>query len=199
MTVGGIVAGSRGIRLTGVPCGLRGSLSSRRPGEAPRRWFASCCLGGVGDLKPWARRHWPQLFTGTLIEHRVDATLQFACGGFEVEVSVGSRVAGWDRRYADASVPAEEQLRPLPRARWLFKMATGSSGARRIGPPAEPRLAWGVDAAIGLACAVKKHADGPAFLQFGGCGANRLPIACTSVDGVGTTGRINRPSKRDPE
>ena len=63
MAVGAIVAGSRGIRLTGVPvsCGPRCREESlgKRFGDGLRA-FAWVLTGR--DLKPWAHRTWPQLF-----------------------------------------------------------------------------------------------------------------------------------------
>lgn len=63
LIVGGIVAGSRGIRLTGVPvsCAQRCRTESlgKRWGDGLRAlaWVVS-----GRDLKPWARRQWPELF-----------------------------------------------------------------------------------------------------------------------------------------
>ncbi|QNI86312.1 uncharacterized conserved secreted protein (DUF218) [Synechococcus sp. PROS-7-1] len=64
MIVGGIVAGSRGIRLTGVPvsCAERCRTESmgKRWGDGLRAlaWVIS-----GRDLKPWALRQWPELFS----------------------------------------------------------------------------------------------------------------------------------------
>ena len=64
MAVGGIVAGSRGIRLTGVPVSCRPQCRdeslSKRVGDGLRA--AAWVITGR-DFKPWARRHWPQLFS----------------------------------------------------------------------------------------------------------------------------------------
>ena len=63
MAVGAIVAGSRGIRLTGVPVSCRPRCReeslSKRFGDGLRA-FAWVLTGR--DLKPWAHRTWPQLF-----------------------------------------------------------------------------------------------------------------------------------------
>ena len=63
MAVGGIVAGSRGIRLTGVPVSCqpqcRDEGLGKRFGDGLRA--AAWVLTGR-DLKPWARRYWSQLF-----------------------------------------------------------------------------------------------------------------------------------------
>lgn len=64
LIVGGIVAGSRGIRLTGVPvsCAERCRTESmgKRWGDGLRAlaWVIS-----GRDLKPWALRQWPELFS----------------------------------------------------------------------------------------------------------------------------------------
>ena len=64
MAVGGIVAGSRGIRLTGVPVSCqpecRDESLGKRFGDGLRA--AAWVITGR-DLKPWARRNWPQLFS----------------------------------------------------------------------------------------------------------------------------------------
>ncbi|EAR19462.1 YdcF family protein [Synechococcus sp. W2B2] len=63
LMVGGIVAGSRGIRLTGVPvsCAERCRKESlgKRWGDGLR---ALAWVVTGRDLKPWARRQWPELF-----------------------------------------------------------------------------------------------------------------------------------------
>ena len=63
LIVGGIVAGSRGIRLTGVPvsCAERCRKESlgKRWGDGLR---ALAWVVTGRDLKPWARRQWPELF-----------------------------------------------------------------------------------------------------------------------------------------
>ena len=63
MAVGGIVAGSRGIRLTGVPVSCQSRCRDeglgKRFGDGLRA--AAWVLTGR-DLKPWARRYWSQLF-----------------------------------------------------------------------------------------------------------------------------------------
>ena len=63
MAVGAIVAGSRGIRLTGVPVSCwprcREESLGKRFGDGLRA-FAWVLTGR--DLKPWAHRTWPQLF-----------------------------------------------------------------------------------------------------------------------------------------
>ena len=64
MAVGGIVAGSRGIRLTGVAVSCqpqcRDESLGKRIGDGLRA--AAWVITGQ-DFKPWARRHWPQLFS----------------------------------------------------------------------------------------------------------------------------------------
>ena len=64
MAVGAIVAGSRGIRLTGVPVSCqpncRDESLGKRFGDGLRA--AAWVITGR-DLKPWARRYWPQLFS----------------------------------------------------------------------------------------------------------------------------------------
>ena len=64
MAVGGIVAGSRGIRLTGVPVSCqpqcRDEGLGKRFGDGLR---AAAWVVTGRDLKLWARRKWPQLFT----------------------------------------------------------------------------------------------------------------------------------------
>ena len=64
MAVGAIVAGSRGIRLTGVSVSCqpncRDESFGKRFGDGLRA--AAWVITGR-DLKPWARRHWPQLFS----------------------------------------------------------------------------------------------------------------------------------------
>lgn len=64
LVVGGIVAGSRGIRLTGVPvsCAARCRAESmgKRWGDGLR---ALAWVVTGRDLKHWARSRWPELFT----------------------------------------------------------------------------------------------------------------------------------------
>ena len=64
LVVGGIVAGSRGIRLTGVPvsCAARCRAESmgKRWGDGLR---ALAWVVTGRDLKHWARSQWPELFT----------------------------------------------------------------------------------------------------------------------------------------
>ena len=63
MAVGTIVAGSRGIRLTGVPVSCRPRCREESLGKRfgdGLRAFAWVLTGR--DLKPWAHRTWPQLF-----------------------------------------------------------------------------------------------------------------------------------------
>ncbi len=63
MAVGAIVAGSRGIRLTGVPVSCRPRCREESLGKRfgdGLRAFAWVLTGR--DLKPWAHRTWPQLF-----------------------------------------------------------------------------------------------------------------------------------------
>ena len=64
MAVGSIVAGSRGIRLTGVPVSCqpdcRDESLGKRFGDGVR---ALAWVMTGRDLKPWALRHWPQLFS----------------------------------------------------------------------------------------------------------------------------------------
>ena len=63
MAVGAIVAGSRGIRLTGVPVSCRPRCREERLGNRfgdGLRAFAWMHTGR--DLKPWTNRTWPQLF-----------------------------------------------------------------------------------------------------------------------------------------
>lgn len=63
MAVGAIVAGSRGIRLTGVPVSCRPRCREESLGKRfgdGLRAFAWVLTGR--DLKPWAHRNWPQLF-----------------------------------------------------------------------------------------------------------------------------------------
>jgi hypothetical protein len=63
MTVGRLVAGSRGIRLTGVPVtcqpACREETWGKRLGDGIRAltWVIT-----GRDLKPWALRNWPQGF-----------------------------------------------------------------------------------------------------------------------------------------
>ena len=64
LIVGGIVAGSRGIRLTGVPV----SCAERcRRESMGKRWVdglrALAWVISGRDLKPWALRQWPELFS----------------------------------------------------------------------------------------------------------------------------------------
>jgi hypothetical protein len=63
LIVGGIVAGSRGIRLTGVPVSCaeqcRKESLGKRWGDGLR---ALAWVVTGRDLKPWARRQWPELF-----------------------------------------------------------------------------------------------------------------------------------------
>ncbi len=63
MTVGRLVAGSRGIRLTGVPVACQ--LSCRKETLGKRLGDGIRALTWVitgRDLKPWALRNWPQGF-----------------------------------------------------------------------------------------------------------------------------------------
>lgn len=63
MAVGAIVAGSRGIRLTGVPVSCRPRCREESLGKRfgdGLRAFAWVLTGR--DLKPWAHRTWPQMF-----------------------------------------------------------------------------------------------------------------------------------------
>jgi len=63
LVVGGIVAGSRGIRLTGVPVSCaercRAESMGKRLGDGLR---ALAWVVTGRDLKHWARRQWPELF-----------------------------------------------------------------------------------------------------------------------------------------
>ena len=64
LIVGGIVAGSRGIRLTGVPV----SCAERcRRESMGKRWVdglrALAWVISGRDRKPWALRQWPELFS----------------------------------------------------------------------------------------------------------------------------------------
>ena len=64
MTVGSVVAGSRGIRLSGVPVACARPCRPESPGK---RWgdglrALAWVLTGR-DLKPWARDHWGRLLS----------------------------------------------------------------------------------------------------------------------------------------
>ena len=64
LAVGGIVAGSRGIRLTGVPVNCEPKCRDEGLGKRFGDGFRAAAWVVTGrDLKPWARRHWPQLFS----------------------------------------------------------------------------------------------------------------------------------------
>ena len=64
MAVGGIVAGSRGIRLTGVPVSCEPNCRDEGLGKRFGDGLRAVAWVVTGrDLKPWARRHWPQLFS----------------------------------------------------------------------------------------------------------------------------------------
>ena len=64
MTVGGIVAGSRGIRLTGIPVSCADRCRQEGLGKRFGDGLRALAWVATGkDLKPWARRRWPQVFT----------------------------------------------------------------------------------------------------------------------------------------
>ena len=64
MAVGAIVAGSRGIRLTGVPVSCRPNCRDESLGKRFGDGLRAAAWVVTGrDFKPWARRQWPQLFT----------------------------------------------------------------------------------------------------------------------------------------
>ena len=64
MAVGAIVAGSRGIRLTGVPVSCQTKCRTEGLGKRFGDGLRAAAWVVTGrDLKTWARRHWPQLFS----------------------------------------------------------------------------------------------------------------------------------------
>ena len=92
-----------------------------------------------------------------LIQQGVDPALQFDAGGFQVGFAptTGAGIGSPMRSWIGTSLG---QLCPVPSARWLLMMATGSSGAlseRRVGP----HPAWVIDAAILLARSIQKDTD----------------------------------------
>lgn len=63
MTVGRLVAGSRGIRLTGVPVACQHSCRMETLGKRLGDGIRALTWVVTGrDLKPWALRNWPQGF-----------------------------------------------------------------------------------------------------------------------------------------
>ena len=63
MTVGRLVAGSRGIRLTGVPVACHPSCRKETLGKRLGDGIRALTWVVTGrDLKPWALRNWPQGF-----------------------------------------------------------------------------------------------------------------------------------------
>ncbi len=63
MTVGWLVAGSRGIRLTGVPVACQPSCQEEAMGKRLSDGIRALTWVITGqDLKPWALRNWPQGF-----------------------------------------------------------------------------------------------------------------------------------------
>ena len=64
MAVGGIVAGSRGIRLTGVPVSCHPKCRDESLGKRVGVGLRAAVWVMTGrDFKPWARRKWLQLFS----------------------------------------------------------------------------------------------------------------------------------------
>ena len=63
MTVGRLVAGSRGIRLTGVPVACQPACREETWGKRLGDGIRALTWVITGrDLKPWALRNWPQAF-----------------------------------------------------------------------------------------------------------------------------------------
>ncbi|MDP6171324.1 MAG: YdcF family protein [Prochlorococcaceae cyanobacterium ETNP2_MAG_10] len=61
MAVGQVIAGSRGIRLTGIPVSCANNCKQEGLRKRIGDWIRACAWVVTGrDLKDWAQRHWPE-------------------------------------------------------------------------------------------------------------------------------------------